>query len=248
MVGILGFKQAVHRNEGTPAMEEREAQAARQGGMARPRRAPRPLRAPELDAVAGGQGGTDINDAVHGTDGNDRLNAGAGNDDVFGYDGDDVITEIGTGNDYICGGRGHDFVNALGGHDTILAGHGADTILGGDGDDVIELGKRFDWGYERNDGSTGNDLLFGQAGNDRVVWTLTRETGATVRFDGGPGADTIELDPGHMDQVGEPVIHAQREPFQIGNALIFGAPTSGRIVWNGSVLHFTNVERIILPG
>ncbi|MBD0275240.1 MAG: hypothetical protein ICV73_25360 [Acetobacteraceae bacterium] len=198
--------------------------------------------------MAGGWASSDSNDAVLGTEGNDRLNAGAGNDDVFGLDGDDVITEAGTGNDYICGGRGDDFVNALGGNDTILSGHGADTIFGGDGDDVIELGKRFDWGDVRNDAWTGNDVLFGEAGNDRVVWTMTPETGATIRFDGGPGADTIELKPGRMENLGEPVIHAQREPLQMGNALIFGAPTTGRIVWNGSVLHFTNVERIILPG
>jgi Ca2+-binding RTX toxin-like protein len=229
-------------------MDERGGRSIAPGGRARGRGGPQRLDTLDLRGVAGGLASTDSNDAVHGTDGNDRLNAGAGNDEVFGHDGDDVITELGTGNDYICGGRGNDFVNALGGNDTILAGHGADAILGGDGDDVIELGKRLVWGDERSDAWTGNDVLFGEAGNDRLVWTMTPETGATIRFDGGPGADTIELDPGRMAHVGEPVIHALREPLQIGNALIFDAPTTGRIVWNGSVLHFANVERIILPG
>ncbi len=157
------------------------------------------------DVLDGGDGDDvllagDGNNLVFGGAGADRIEAGSGNDELHGGDGDDVI-DAGAGSNRILGGDGNDNIRSSGNRDEILGGAGNDVIYvmggsghfidGGDGDDQIDSLL------------TGDQLLFGGAGNDTITGggTLHGGTGddvlsgddeaTTYLFELGDGRDTI---------------------------------------------------------
>ncbi len=203
----------------------------------------------ELRGVSGGHRPTDGHDTISGYYENDTINAGSGNDTVFGWSGNDLLVEWGTGDDDLDGSYGNDVLHGGGGNDALYGGLGDDTVHGGSGDDELHLGfhlSLMEENREERHTASGSDVLHGEAGNDTLAWTQPADGGVS-RFDGGEGVDAIQLSWNHALQPVQPVVHAAATPLQIGNILYFGGGTSGRIEWNGSVLHFTNVEAIILP-
>ncbi|MEH2435017.1 MAG: calcium-binding protein [Nostoc sp.] len=114
--------------------------------------------------VINGQGG---NDRIDGKSGNDLLRGGAGNDTLIGGAGNDTLIG-GTGNDslvgdnLLSGGDGNDSLSVSGYTsfsypDDVYDSHssGKNTLNGGAGDDNLSA-----------EGSTGNNLLSGDDGND----------------------------------------------------------------------------------
>ncbi|HCO53509.1 MAG TPA: hypothetical protein DIT93_00645, partial [Pelagibacterium sp.] len=87
--------------------------------------------------------------------------------------GEDTVTNIET----VIGGSGDDTIAGSGGDETLHGGAGDDVIDGCGGDDEI------------HDGS-GTDTVTGGEGDDRVVVALD---GDDDSFDGGDGADTLDL-------------------------------------------------------
>ncbi|BAI75951.1 hypothetical protein AZL_d01250 (plasmid) [Azospirillum sp. B510] len=140
-----------------------------------------------------GHGGDDVE---HGGAGNDTLEAGDGNDSVFGGGGNDLIYGRAdndqlhgqTGNDTVAGGGGADLIYGDAGNDLLKGDWERDTVHGGDGDDTILAGIVTSGSYAQ----TQNDLVYGDAGNDRYIVVSQYDAG-TVSFDGGTGADTLEL-------------------------------------------------------
>lgn len=83
------------------------------------------------------------------------------------------------GNDTLTGHRGADVIQGLDGDDRLTGNEGDDRLVGGGGDDVLRPG-------------TGADTMFGGAGDDVAI--ITELDSATPdRFDGGGGADKIDL-------------------------------------------------------
>jgi Ca2+-binding RTX toxin-like protein len=170
------------------------------------------------DELAGGDG----NDELTGGPDTDELAGGAGNDHVDGGDGDDMITGQ-DGDDVLTGAADDDTVAGNDGTDVIAGGPGDDRLEGdagldtadyvfasaavaaslstgsaiGDGNDVLRgfervVGSSFDdilLGDEGNnelDGGAGNDSLWGSDGNDVIDGSL----GDDVVF-GGDGDDVL---------------------------------------------------------
>jgi hypothetical protein len=156
------------------------------------------------------QGGTGAGDDTIYTYNNSTVDAGAGNDKAVLYSGK---VDLGEGDDHALllggtahGGDGHDQFT-LAGSGMAYGGTGDDRFLvmdrgyayGEEGDDHIEIvGGGFGssghaYGGEGNDTiiSHGAGWLYGGAGDDR----LTGRGGFQSRFNGGTGADTIDLGP-----------------------------------------------------
>jgi Ca2+-binding RTX toxin-like protein len=144
--------------------------------------------------------------SILGTVGNDELSGGAGNDSVDGFGGHDRL-EGGAGNDRLEGGDGSDqlfgeigddVLNGGNDSDYLTGGHGNDTLNGGEGDDSLSA----DAGVDTLDGGIGNDALnfFNVAGGtgrggdgSDSIWLWSTTAGASFTFDGGSGADTINI-------------------------------------------------------
>ncbi|OSQ32540.1 Ig-like domain-containing protein [Thalassospira sp. MCCC 1A03138] len=140
-----------------------------------------------------GDGGRDT---IYAGDGDDYVEAGssddivyggAGNDTIYGGGGKDTISG-GDGDDYIEAGNANDVVNGDAGNDTILGGSGKDTLDGGDGTDTLYGGNSDD----KLTGS-GDDSLYGEAGNDEINYTVDLSAEGTGIVDGGSNTDTLKL-------------------------------------------------------
>jgi Ca2+-binding RTX toxin-like protein len=150
------------------------------------------------DYLDGGEG----NDYLRGYAGNDTLIGGGGDDQILGEDGDDFV-EVGQGNNIASGGAGNDVITGqLLAIDTLMGDAGDDRMTGGgfldggDGNDVLNVYARpFAFGQPMDSiakGGNGDDVLnavqsgvqlFGEAGNDTVTGSATK--------DGGAGNDAI---------------------------------------------------------
>lgn len=108
------------------------------------------------------------NDEIYGSELDDTIYSGQDADFVFGNDGDDVIY----------GGEGDDgFATDRG----LIGGYGSDTIHGNDGNDEI-----FGFARGSNDHETDANVLFGDAGDDRIYGDNGED-----RLTGGLGKDTL---------------------------------------------------------
>jgi Ca2+-binding RTX toxin-like protein len=159
----------------------------------------------ETDTFTGGAG----NDEFRGMDGNDTLNGGDGNDILIGNAGNDILNG-GNNDDHLFGGAGNDTIDGGAGYDVMDsqsdtqgftanmatgiasgAGIGNDTftgieeIQGGSGNDVLTG----DTGDNRLYGNGGTNTLSGGGGNDQLY-----DSGVGGTFDGGAGSDFLYLD------------------------------------------------------
>lgn len=169
------------------------------------------------DSISGGGG----NDNLFGDDGNDSIFGGAGNDRIYGGGGDDRLLIGGSGNQLYDGGDGFDTFDAstsaqafrldlstgVGkGSDNfttrfverVIGSRFSDSLTGSTGDDVLETNGGDDTlnggdGADTLIGGAGNDRLNGNAGADTLVYDATTGRGFTHTWDGGSGADTLEL-------------------------------------------------------
>jgi Ca2+-binding RTX toxin-like protein len=153
------------------------------------------------------------------TNGNDTLIGTEGDDTLIGLGGDDILRGL-AGNDRLEGGSGNDHLEGNGtllggdGNDVLEGGAGINDLQGGDGDDTLSSMEY--WGSASGTlrGGAGNDLISGYGqlwgddgddliqtggntvvdagdGNDRVTYSATFGSGASV--DGGTGYDVIDL-------------------------------------------------------
>jgi len=147
--------------------------------------------------IYGGAG----NDELHGGRGRDMLDGGDGNDRLYGGDGDDMLR----------GAVGADSLYGNAGHDVLLGGAGADQLFGEQGDDLlVGSATSFDSSNTANDAAllailnewcnTGksidtriSNLTNGGGANGssllKVGTTVSNDSGAADRLDGGLGAD-----------------------------------------------------------
>ena len=137
----------------------------------------------------------------------DTLVGDSGNNYLLGEDGNDIIDARG-GNNYLNGGSGDDIINGAGGRDHIVGGSGADTLDGGDGFDTLgyedsdaavsvnlstnEVSGGYADGdviqnFERVDGSSFDDSLTGDEGNNYLIGNAGDDI-----INGGDGDDYIE--------------------------------------------------------
>ena len=164
-------------------------------------------------------GGND-DDVLRGGVGSDTLLGGAGNDRLFG-DGSGDGSGSGSGgalnefNDYLDGGTGNDLLVGGQGKDTLLGGEGDDILFGdagkGSGNGSIDAQKLWDKGGKGSgsasgsgsgddgfadylDGGSGDDFIFAGGGNDTVLHNVTENDGATDKYAGGHGIDTLTLE------------------------------------------------------
>ena len=164
-------------------------------------------------------GGND-DDVLRGGVGSDTLLGGAGNDRLFG-DGNGGGSGSGSGgalnefNDYLDGGTGNDLLVGGQGKDTLLGGEGDDILFGdagkGSGNGSIDAQKLWDKGGKGSgsasgsgsgddgfadylDGGSGDDFIFAGGGNDTVLHNVTENDGATDKYAGGHGIDTLTLE------------------------------------------------------
>ena len=72
----------------------------------------------------------------------------------------------------------------------IAGGAGNDDVVGGDGDDLIRTGS----GDDTIKGGAGDDTIFAGLGDDLLVYDAQGSVGATDRYDGGSGYDTLRLE------------------------------------------------------
>ncbi|MEM9580499.1 MAG: Hint domain-containing protein [Pseudomonadota bacterium] len=183
------------------------------------------------DTIAGGGGA----DSIDGGIGNDTIDGGNGDDTILGGDGDDVITDSG-------GSGSQDSIDGGAGNDTISGGLASDTITGGTGADVID-GQA---GADSVDGGAGNDTISvsqgdtvtGGEGEDYFTLQDTGDTG-TITIDGGttgePGGDTLFLN-GLGDRSTLVTTPSAGDP---------DARDGTITLIDGTVVNFTNIERII---
>ncbi|WP_298917128.1 calcium-binding protein [uncultured Nostoc sp.] len=131
------------------------------------------------DILRGGVG----NDTLNGGYGNDTLEGGAGNNTLDGGTADDYLNASGsTGNNLLFGGDGNDTLNGGYGNDTLNDRLGNDILNGGVGNDTLNDGNdgvsndTLNGGagndylnvksFDSNSASTGDNLLYGDNGND----------------------------------------------------------------------------------
>ena len=175
------------------------------------------------DTIQGGLGNDTVyamagNDFVGGGMGNDVLVLGAGNDVANGDSGDDSLTG-GSGDDLLAGSAGIDQLFGNDGADFLIGGNYAaagdalaetspDTLDGGSGRDILlgdswSAASPYDQGTAGgNDtllGGDGDDLLAGQAGNDKIQ----AGAGDDVVL-AGDGKDNVRGDAGNDELNGGP--------------------------------------------
>ena len=175
------------------------------------------------DRIHGGRGDDDIDggdgaDRIGGDSGNDLIDGGAGDDMVFGNGGDDTI-HGGTGDDIIYGdnGLGSGGGSGQGGHGSGSgSGHGGHGSGSGSGQGGYGSGSGSGHGGHGSgsdgsgsasasgsgqvitfndylNGGVGDDQVFAEQGDDRVVHVAADNAGATDHYDGGLDFDTLEL-------------------------------------------------------
>jgi Ca2+-binding RTX toxin-like protein len=119
---------------------------------------------------------------VHAGDGNDRVDIDdneARDVTVYGEDGSDTI-HVGSGvgsSPVLDGGRGSDRLS------TSNNGGGTPVLRGGPGNDELNIGE------------LGGGLAYGDAGNDRILYTVLSNPSSPVRLDGGDGDDSYAFGP-----------------------------------------------------
>jgi Ca2+-binding RTX toxin-like protein len=102
-----------------------------------------------------------------------------GNDPITGNQNDETLTGGGDSDDVINGQGGDDIIYGLSGNDLLRGGMGNDTLVGGAGDDTLsddltDNNSLVGIGNDRlniqfsSTSSTGDNLLFGDDGNDRL--------------------------------------------------------------------------------
>ncbi len=82
--------------------------------------------------------------------------------------------------DVLTGGPGNDKLSGHKGDDILIGGAGNDRLKGGKGDDVLT-------------GGAGNDRIKAGRGDDTAIYNASENAGATDRYDGGSGNDTLVL-------------------------------------------------------
>lgn len=127
--------------------------------------------------------GNDNANVIVGSEGGDTINGMGGNDSINGGDGNDTVNG-GAGNDVMTGGNGVDVLSYAGaaGAVTVDLSNTANQNTGGSGIDKVS-------GFENLTGSDFNDVLTGDAGNNRIVGGL----GADI-MTGGNGDDRYSVD------------------------------------------------------
>ncbi len=135
----------------------------------------------ETVALMGELKGTSGNDQYIGSNGADRFNGGAGNDVIFGE----------AGNDSLNGGAGNDIIDGGKGNDTLIGGRATTRCPAGTGTTGFSAGRATTFarrkGADRLEGGSGNNIVYGQDGNDTLVGTR----GGSGTLDGGAGNDTF---------------------------------------------------------
>ncbi len=212
------------------------------------------------DRLSGDRG----DNTISGNAGNDRIEGGAGDDELHGYrtrsfgsdiDGDDELYG-GAGDDELWGDDGNDRLYGDAGDDTLRGGPGSNRLYGGDGDDRLSSyreGAFFGSGNGRDTinelyGGSGNDylqvdttgdaILNGGAGNDRLEIRLGSRGELRIIFDVNGGNDTVErfrLSPRYTIEIRQAGI-TEFSDLQIdanrGNALITWGDGSQSITLN----------------
>ncbi len=147
------------------------------------------------DGHGSSSNGTNHDDILNGNDRNNRIDGRNGNDQISGNGGNDVL-KGGKGDDIFSGGAGNDILYGNSGKDILLGGAGNDILYG---DDKSHSHFSFWWlckppGYaDYLDGGAGNDKVYGAGGNDFASYTMAENLGAHDIYDGGKGADTLQL-------------------------------------------------------
>ena len=161
---------------------------------------------------------------LSGLAGNDRLHGADGADTLLGGDGDDILMG-GVGPDVLDGGDGIDFVSyeTFAGQPVpvlnvvvidLSTSEGSGDAFG-DSNISIEgvIGSSFnDFILGRSDvdetliGALGNDILFGQGGQDTLIGGVGNDLlvgiGGNTRFEGGDGLDTVSYTHGTIVSTG----------------------------------------------
>ena len=138
--------------------------------------------------------GTTMVDTIYGLGGNDRLSGNLGDDTLDGGDGNDILTG-GIGSDQLIGGNGIDTANYS------LSQAVSVNLATGEATGTEAIGDTFS-SIENLTGSTFNDILVGDAGNNRISGGAG--SGADHLYDGagddvllgGLGADWLWADMG----------------------------------------------------
>ena len=223
------------------------------------------------DDVINGQGGDDIinglsgNDILRGGAGNDTLNGGTGNDTLNGGTGDDYLNASGStgnnllfggdGNDTLNGGTGNDTLNDRLGNDILNGGAGNDTLNDGNdgvGNDTLNGGAGNDYlnvkSFDSNSASTGNNLLYGDNGNDllfasggyyeyRDYITIYNYLSGNNTLKGGVGDDrlSIEASSGNNILSGDDGDDTLLSEYSTGNNIFFGGNGNDNLqIYNSS--------------
>ncbi|NQW54673.1 MAG: cadherin-like domain-containing protein, partial [Rhodospirillales bacterium] len=141
-----------------------------------------------------------FNDYLSGGTGNDKLDGGRGNDVLDGGDGNDSLVG-GAGNDSLKGGAGNDLLlgdGSLGSGGKVKFDSGGGSgggsgrgSGGGSGGGSHGAAQTFN---DYLDGGAGNDVLYGERGNDQAVYRAAENLGARDVYDGGSGIDTLTLE------------------------------------------------------
>jgi hypothetical protein len=113
-----------------------------------------------------------LNDTIYGGEGSDTIEGAMGTDWIDAGPGADIVY-MPSGGGYAHGGEGNDI---------IAASESNDTIMGGTGDDQLN---------NRSSTRTGNDLLDGGDGNDRIFAAATKTNAVTIVA--GSGDDLVSL-------------------------------------------------------
>jgi serralysin len=145
------------------------------------------------DVIYGGDGGTNVGDT-----GDRWLGGDEGDDVIYGELGDDRM-DGGIGVDILYGGAGRDYITAGGGNDLLYGGNevgAGDAWLGGDAGDDLIFGED---GNDRISGDAGADTIYGGIGNDYATGGSEADTiyggneavGGDSYLSGEAGIDTI---------------------------------------------------------
>ncbi|WP_236783068.1 peroxidase family protein [Arthrobacter sp. QXT-31] len=152
------------------------------------------------DVALGGEGSDIITDTagddVHkGGPGNDAIDAGPGLDILMGGDGND-FTNGGENINETFAGEGDDFAIAGKGEDVVLGDGGNDWAEGGDGPDLL-IGDSSNLFFLDDSQKPGNDILFGQGGDD----DYDMEGGDDIGL-AGPGVEKVAGASGYDWEIG----------------------------------------------
>lgn len=185
-------------------------------------------------------------DQLAGDSASNRLQGQAGNDLLFGAEGDDLLFG-GADNDLMFGDAGVDQVDGGTGDDVAYGGAGNDVLSGGAGHDVLSG----DAGDDTLDGGQGDDLVYGVDGDDLLLFDGTAAASGPARdaYDGGTGADTLELTLSDA-QMASAAVRGDLDNFAGYIASHFDLNTNGGPVYSFSTLALDarNIEQLVVNG